>query len=130
MPTRKVSTPALLVFTAGLAAALGVLVALRHDREARAHPVPALLALPQAGVLEAAALAQPAAAAPASRPRGQYTLFSGRVLGSNINAIYILDTTNQELVGVKWDKAARRLAGIGYRNLVSDSDAAGKGSGR
>ncbi len=140
MFTSRISNPALIIVAVALAAALAALMGLRRDHEARTRATPMMVA-GQAGPLEAGALAQfgisqgplgqpPGAAPAASRPRGQYTLLSGRMLGSNANAIFILDTTNQELVGVKWDQAARKLTGIGYRNLVADAESTGKGTGR
>ncbi|MBS0197549.1 MAG: hypothetical protein JSR77_12405 [Planctomycetes bacterium] len=54
------------------------------------------------------------------RPRGDYTMVSGRVSAGGSDAIYILDTNNQELVALRWDTAKQSLAGIGFRDLNAD----------
>ncbi len=138
MQRPTITNSGLVICAAGLAASLAVLVALRMERgEARARAAQAFGA---AGVLESAALAQfgtsqgplgqQAGGPLGTRPRGQYTLLSGRMNGASGNAIFVLDTTNQELVGVKWDRSARKLTGIGYRNLASDGQPGAKGTGR
>ncbi len=64
------------------------------------------------------------------RPRGEYVMVSGRVQGAPSNAIYILDTVNQELLAVRWNAGNKRLVGVGYRNLAADMQAANAGGGR
>lgn len=54
------------------------------------------------------------------RPRGDYTMVSGRVQGSTTHGVYIIDGTNQEVVALNWDRNTNRFTGIGYRNLVND----------
>jgi hypothetical protein len=85
-----------------------------------------LLAL---GVLTIAAAMEggPAAGMPAdaqppasARPRGEYTMISGRIQGATTNAVYILDANNQELVALSWDRNRNRFVGIGYRSLLAD----------
>ncbi len=132
---RRVSAGVLMVVNVALVAVLVSLGAWRAERGRAASRAGA------AGVLEAAALAQfgvsqgplghaPGNAGPTSRARGQYLMLSGRTMGSNSNAIFLIDTMNQELVGVRWDPAARKLAGIGHRNLTADAAANQKGTGR
>ncbi|MFN0010426.1 MAG: hypothetical protein ACKVS8_02150 [Phycisphaerales bacterium] len=132
---RRVSTRVLVVANVALVGLLVSLGAWRAERGRAAREAAA------PGVLEAAAMAQfgvtqgplgqpPGAPGPTSRARGQYLMLSGRTLGSNANSIFLVDTMNQELVGVRWDKAARKLAGIGYRNLAADAAANQQGTGR
>ncbi len=80
-----------------------------------------------------AAWAQEAAKA---RQRGQFLMVSGKLQGSPSNAVYIVDTANQELLAVKWDRAGQRLQGLGWRDMVRDGGSAagavvpGTGGGR
>ncbi len=54
------------------------------------------------------------------RSRGKYAMVTGGVTGSLSSAVYIVDTTNQELIALNYDPSSKRLKGIGYRNLESD----------
>lgn len=75
-----------------------------------------------AGSFEAGA--QPAAtgaAAAAPRPRGEYTLVSGRYQGGTSNAIYVLDAANGELMALSWDRSRNEIEVIGHRKLADDS---------
>lgn len=76
-----------------------------------------------------AALAQstPPGTAAAARPRGQYIMVSGRVQGSTANVVYILDSANQEMIGVRYNRTAQSLEAIGYRSLVDDGRPGGGG---
>lgn len=56
-----------------------------------------------------------------ARARGQYTMVAGGVNNSQSSAVYIVDTTNQELMVVTYDATGRRLEGIAYRNLAGDA---------
>ncbi|MCX5689359.1 MAG: hypothetical protein NTV94_06155 [Planctomycetota bacterium] len=56
-----------------------------------------------------------------SRNRGDYTMISGRTNAGGADAIYVLDSANQELVALRWDAAKQSLTGIGYRNLSADA---------
>ena len=60
----------------------------------------------------------------AGRARGEYTMLSGRVVGGNSNAIYVIDSANQELIGLTWNNTRKTLEGFGYRDLNADSGAA------
>lgn len=55
-----------------------------------------------------------------ARVRGDYVLVSGRIQGSNSNAIYVVDTANQELLALRWSENNKRLEPLAYRNLGSD----------
>ena len=57
----------------------------------------------------------------AARGRGEYTLISGRVQGSSTHAVYLLDSSNHELVALGWDRNRARLEPIGFRNLAEDA---------
>lgn len=76
------------------------------------------------GALAVAMVIPRAAAAggqPAGRARGNYTMVSGRIQGNTTNGIYILDSANQELVALTWERGQNRFnSPIGYRNLVQD----------
>ncbi|MEM7622721.1 MAG: hypothetical protein AAF235_05910 [Planctomycetota bacterium] len=56
-----------------------------------------------------------------SRPRGSYLLVGGQVISGDSNAVYLVDTSNQEMVALRWDEGARRVEGLGYRDLRSDA---------
>lgn len=61
----------------------------------------------------------------AAPPRaiGQYTMVSGKLNTGNAQGVYIVDSANQELIGVKWDTSRKGLVPLGYRNLINDRKA-------
>jgi len=59
-----------------------------------------------------------------ARARGEYTMLSGKATGSSSHVIYILDSSNQDLVAVRWNESTKSLDNIGYRDLREDSQAA------
>jgi hypothetical protein len=63
----------------------------------------------------------------ANRPRGQYILLSGRAAGSSTNIVYILDTNNQELIALRWNRGTQSLEGLGHRNTADDNKPGGGG---
>lgn len=67
------------------------------------------------------AVAQNANTPAGARNRGEYTMISGRTNSGGADAIYVLDSANQELVALRWDGARQSLVGIGYRNLSADA---------
>lgn len=70
------------------------------------------------------AAAQPAnVAAAGERARGEYTMVSGRFREGGSSAIYIIDSSNQEVVAVRWDTGKQQLTGIGYRSIANDARA-------
>lgn len=74
----------------------------------------------------AAVSLQPAATAQRQgnqRAAGNYTMVSGRVVGGNTSAVYILDSANQELVGLLYNGGTKTYEPIGYRDLVTDAQA-------
>lgn len=56
-----------------------------------------------------------------SRARGSYTMVSGAVQGDTAQAVYILDSVNQELLALRWNRNSSRFEGIGYRSLTADA---------
>jgi hypothetical protein len=78
----------------------------------------ALLALLGAVVLSPASFAQRSA-----RARGEYTMVSGKIVGGNANAIYILDASNQEVLAARWNESSKAIDVLGYRDLQADAQA-------
>ena len=60
----------------------------------------------------------------AGRARGEYTMVSGRVVGGNSNSIYVIDSANQEIIGLAWNNTRKTLDGFGFRDINADSGAA------
>lgn len=58
-----------------------------------------------------------------ARPRGEYTLVGGQILTGNSNAVYVVDSVNQEMIVLRWEDGRNILSGIGYRDLDADSKA-------
>ncbi len=61
-----------------------------------------------------------------ARPRGQYTLVGGQIQTGNSNAVYIVDSVNQEMIVLRWEDGRNILSGIGYRDLEEDARARSK----
>ncbi len=55
------------------------------------------------------------------RGRSEYTMVAGSAKGADSSAVYIVDTTNQELIVITYNQNTKRLDGVGYRNLASDA---------
>ena len=72
------------------------------------------------GALAVVELSAPATAQ-GVRPRINYTAVAGSIMGTDNQAIYIVDETTQEVAAVQWDTQTRQLKGLGFRNLSSDS---------
>jgi hypothetical protein len=60
-------------------------------------------------------------AQPSTRARGTYTMVSGRVQGFTTSGVYMLDSTNQEVLALGWDRTRDRLYVVGYRSLTADA---------
>jgi hypothetical protein len=56
-----------------------------------------------------------------ARGRGEYTMVSGGVPGSDSAAAYIVDVNNQEMVIMTYSPQNHVLEGVGYRNLAADA---------
>jgi hypothetical protein len=50
-------------------------------------------------------------------------VLGGQMTGSPSSAVHVIDTSNQELVTLKWDQSRQAFEGIGYRNLRLDAQA-------
>lgn len=63
------------------------------------------------------------AAADASlmRPRGDYTMVSARIQGATANYVYVVDSTNAEIVSLKWNRNAEQFEIADYRDITEDS---------
>ncbi len=61
------------------------------------------------------------------RSRGQYLMVSGRLNGQSVNAIYVLDSANQEMIALRWERSQNALISLGYRPLAEDIRAGGGG---
>ncbi|HYE60775.1 MAG TPA: hypothetical protein VD997_02165 [Phycisphaerales bacterium] len=85
----------------------------------------ALLATLGAITFAPLATAQPGVGA--GRARGQYTMVSGRTMSGGADAVYIIDSSNQELIALRWDTGKQSLMGLGYRNLSGDGATAPPG---
>jgi len=55
------------------------------------------------------------------RSRGQYTMVNAKAQGISESCLYVVDSANQELLVVRWDRSRQQIKGIGYRDLVADS---------
>ncbi len=53
----------------------------------------------------------------AARSRGEYTMVAGRIQGSAEDAIYIIDSSNQEMLALRWDNSRKRLDGLDYASF-------------
>jgi hypothetical protein len=48
-------------------------------------------------------------------------MLSGRVAAASTSYLYVLDRVNQELIGLKYDRAGQRYDLFAYRNLAEDA---------
>jgi len=60
----------------------------------------------------------------AARPRGDYAMLAGQILGSEEDGLYIIDSANQEMAALQFDRTRRAMRFIGFRDLAADSRAA------
>lgn len=56
-----------------------------------------------------------------SRVRSTYSAASGRIEGTEVHALYIVDEATQEVVAVQWDPQKKQMRGLGYRNMQTDA---------
>ncbi len=78
-------------------------------------------------VLAAIALSPGAGAQAGDRPRGSYTLTTGDMQGSEADAIFIVDSSSQDVVTLRFDQSSRSLRGIGYANFSDAERESGDG---
>jgi hypothetical protein len=70
--------------------------------------------------------AQPLSPAAQGRPRGQYVMLPAKQLGNPIGIVYVLDSVNEELMALRWDRASQRLEVVGFRDMINDAGTPGK----
>ena len=56
------------------------------------------------------------------RGRGSYLMVGGEIQGGNSNAIYVLDTANEELVALRWNQSRSQLELLGFSDTRRDAD--------
>lgn len=59
---------------------------------------------------------------PAPRARGEYTLLSPHSADGNTGTIVVIDSINEEMAVLEWDKTRRTVNVTGYRDLTSDTN--------
>jgi hypothetical protein len=64
-----------------------------------------------------------------NRPRGDYTMVPAHIQGMPEAAMFIVDSSNQEMLVLRYDRSAKTIKFIGFRDLAADSRQAG-GRGR
>lgn len=100
----------------------------RNERRLRAGRLGGLIALNGVLLLLLAAVTfSPAADAQQVRARGSYSMVGGRVNGSAAGAVWIVDTTNQEMIVITTEPNSKELVGVGYRDLAADAGSLGRG---
>ena len=55
-----------------------------------------------------------------NRVRGTYVMTAGGANGAISSVLYVVDTTNQEMIAVTYEPSQKQIIGIGYRDLVAD----------
>jgi hypothetical protein len=55
------------------------------------------------------------------RSRGEYTMVNAKAQGISESCLYVVDSINQELLVLRWDRSRQQIKGIGYRDLVADA---------
>ncbi len=56
----------------------------------------------------------------ASRPHGQYAMVSAQVQGLAEHAVVIVDSANQQMVALRWDRSRKTLVPLGFRDMEAD----------
>ena len=60
----------------------------------------------------------------AGRPRGDYAMIAGQILGAEEAGLYIIDSANQEMACLQFDRTRQAMKFLGFRDLAADSKAA------
>ena len=63
----------------------------------------------------------PRASAQADRRRAEYLITAGTIKGTDAATVWVVDTTNQDLVALLWNAQPGQLEGLGYRDLSADA---------
>jgi hypothetical protein len=101
----------------------------REDDHRRGSPVRGLVVLNASLLAVLAAVTFGPAADAQQRSRGDYTMVAGGVNGAEAAAVYVVDTTNQEMMVVTYDHNTKQLDGIGFRSLAEDTATLLRGRG-
>ena len=90
---------------------------MKHPKLVRALVAANVLLLAAAAIVIARPTLVPNAFAQteAARPRGQYTMVSGKTNQGGPHAVYILDAASREVIALRWDQSRQSLVGVGYR---------------
>lgn len=78
----------------------------------------ALLAVLTIAGMQSQADAQPGSSA--ARGRGEYTMVSGRYQGGTASAIYLVDSANQEVLALTWNRTKNEFEPLGMRSMLAD----------
>jgi len=90
----------------------------RRSRVAGLVAINALLAgVALAGVLVGRAGAQPGTA----RLPGRYTVIPGKVSGISGSVLYVIDSANQEMIALRYQRAQSRLEPFAFRSIAADA---------
>jgi hypothetical protein len=57
----------------------------------------------------------------AQRGRGEYTMVSGNFQGGSASAVYLIDSTNQEVVALTWNRTKHEFEPLALRSMIADS---------
>jgi hypothetical protein len=57
------------------------------------------------------------------RARGEYTMVSGATSAGGPQAIFVVDSANQEFLALRWNQGRQSLDTIGYRSIATDAAA-------
>lgn len=72
-------------------------------------------------VLTIAGMQSPAEAqSGTARGRGDYTILSGRYQGGTASAVYVVDSANQEVLALIWNRTKQELEPLGMRSMLAD----------
>jgi hypothetical protein len=72
-------------------------------------------------VLLVVTFAPAARAQQGQRQRGDYLMVSARALGFPEAAVWVVDTNNQQLMVLRYDRSAKQLRFLGFRNMANDA---------
>lgn len=59
----------------------------------------------------------------ASRARGDYTMVAGEISAGSNAVTYVVDSANQEVLVLRWDRSRSQFQTLGYRDLAQDAAA-------
>jgi hypothetical protein len=56
----------------------------------------------------------------AQRSRGEYTMVSGSYQGGTASAVYLVDSANQEVLALLWNRTKSEFEPLGIRSMLAD----------